>query len=358
MPQQLLDAPPRLDWVDVAKAGAIVLVVVYHVGGTGMSYLAEAGGWATEAWRLMNSALLPVRMPLFFLASGLLAARAMERDWSALVRPRVWNLVWPFAIWSVVFAVVTGFAYQPDDPLGYTRENLAAIPVGGTAYWYLAVLVVFFLTARLFRRFGASLVVLAVAAVGVAPLVAPYLTDVVGVAAATNVGRLCHFAIWYAIGCFARPVVERVADLPTWPLLPVTGAAYAGLAYLVYVRGTAVSLTTVMSVVGLTAGVLLSAWVSSAEPVRRLARYLAARTLPIYVLHPILLNLVIIGVGAAGGGRLPVGGVAVGLLLVPVLSVALTAASVGLYDLSGRVGLRWLFTPPGAPARQPALTTG
>src|SRR5690606_1974974 len=71
-----------------------------------------------------------------------------------------------------------------------------------------------------------------------------------------------------------------------------------------------------------------------------------------------LLNLVIIGVGAAGGGRLPVGGVAVGLLLVPVLSVALTAASVGLYDLSGRVGLRWLFTPPGAPARQPALTTG
>ncbi|MCM3661065.1 acyltransferase [Georgenia satyanarayanai] len=353
MPQQLVQAPPRLDWVDLAKAAAIVLVVVYHVGGTGVSYLLPgSGGWALDGWRLLNSALVPVRMPLFFLASGVLAARAMERDWPALLWPRVWSLLWPFAIWSVVFALVTGFAYRPDDPLGYSRENLAAIPVGGTAYWYLAVLVVFFITARLLRRFGAPLIVLATVAVGVAPLVAPYLTDVLGVAAATNVGRLCYFAVWYAIGCFARPVVERVAELPTWPLLPVTVVTYAALVYVVYVRGTTVDLSAIMSVIGLTAGVLLSVWMCSAERVRRLARYLAGRTLPIYVLHPILLNLLIVGFRATGGDWLTADSVVVGLFLVPALSVALTAASVGLYDLSGRVGMRFLFTPPRRPGGQ------
>jgi len=339
----------RLDWVDLAKAAAIVLVVVYHVGGTGVSRLLPgADSWAVDGWRLVNSALLPVRMPLFFLASGVLAARALERGWSRLLRPRVGNLLWPFLLWSVVFAVVTGFAYAPQDPLGYTRENLAAIPVGGTAYWYLSVLVVLFVTARVLRRFGSSLLVLATVAAGLAPLVAPALADVLGDAAATNVARVCYFAVWYFIGCFGRPLVERVAGLAPWPLLAVAVPAYVGLVVLVYVRGTSVDLSAVMSLVGLTAALVASAWAARAGWVRRLARYLGARTLAIYVLHPILLNLLVVAARESGwvAPHSPV----VALLLVPVLSIALTAAATGLYDLSGRIGLRWLFTLPGGRA--------
>jgi uncharacterized membrane protein YcfT len=336
----------RVDWVDTAKAAAIVLVVLYHVGGTGISYLLPgAEGWGVDAWRLVNSALLPVRMPLFFLASGLLAARAVERDWSRLWRPRLGNLLWPFVLWSAVFAGVSGLAYAPEDPAAYTGGSLLAIPVGGTAYWYLATLVVFFVTARLLRAWAPTVLLISAVALGLAPHVAPVLTELVGPAGAANAARLCYFALWYFAGCFARGVVERIATANRVPLLPVAVVAFAALAYLVYVRDVSVP-STALSLTGLVAAVLASRWVSGFRPARRLSRYLAGRTLPIYVLHPVLINLLIIATRPVG---LPswLAQPWATALLVPLLTVGLTWAAVAIYDAAGRARLGWLFRAPG-----------
>lgn len=337
----------RVAWVDTAKAAAIILVVLYHVGGTGIAHLLPgAEGWGVNGWRLVNSALLPVRMPLFFLASGLLAARAVERDWSRLWRPRLGNLLWPFVLWSVAFAGVSGFAYAPDDPAQYARDNLLAIPVGGTAYWYLATLVVFFVIARLLRPWAPAVLLAATTALALAPQVAPVLAEHIGPAGAGNAARLCYFAIWYFVGCFARGIVERIAAADRTPLLPVAGVVFAGVAYLVYVRGVSVP-STALSIAGLVAAVLASRWVASLERARRLSRYLAGRTLPIYVLHPILINLLIIATRAVGLPSWLEQPWAIALL-VPLLTLALTWAAVVIHDAAGRARLGWLFSAPGA----------
>ncbi|MEE6273357.1 acyltransferase [Georgenia sp. MJ206] len=331
----------------MAKAGAVVLVVLYHVGRTGLSHLLPGSdSLVVAAWGGINEALLPVRMPLFFLASGILAAPAMARPWARLWRPRVVNLVWPFVLWGVIHALTAGLAHGGDDVPGQVLASLAAIPAGGTAYWYLAVLVVIFVLARLLRRAPAVLVVASVAALGVAPLVPAALSGTVGEAAAVNVGRVCYFAVWFLLGCFARPVVERVAALKPWPLVAASFVLYAGLAYLVYVRKLSAPPGVVLTVVGLAGAIAASVLLARSARVRRLAAYISRRTLAIYVVHPVLLTLAVAVVRTDDGTVLPLGSVAVDVVLAPVLTVALVWLAVLAYDISSRVWMGWLFAPP------------
>lgn len=129
----------RLAWVDTAKSAAIILVVLYHVSVVGVSLLLQdADSAVLSFWREVSRMLLPVRMPLFFLTAGLLAVGAIHRPWKAVWRNRLANLIWPFLLWSMIFAAVSGFAYRPSAPESYFWENAAAIPFGGTAYWFLS----------------------------------------------------------------------------------------------------------------------------------------------------------------------------------------------------------------------------
>ncbi|MEK8228051.1 acyltransferase [Oerskovia sp. M15] len=189
-----------------------------------------------EAWRQLNNQLIPVRMPLFFLVSGMLATRAVARPWRAVRRPRVADILWPFVLWSLVYGAATGAAYATD-PGGWAGAafvNWAAIPLGGTAYWYLSALVVFFCTAWLGRRFGAILVLVAFTAWLAASSMTPLLSPVLGVSLTTNVVRWCYFGLWYMVGCFARDIVARIANLPLLPTFGVSACLYVLVARKVY----------------------------------------------------------------------------------------------------------------------------
>lgn len=74
----------------------MVLVVVYHVSLTGLNNMARGGDYATHFWGLLSTWLLPVRMPLFFLVSGVLATNALQRPWRRILRPRILDHVWTF----------------------------------------------------------------------------------------------------------------------------------------------------------------------------------------------------------------------------------------------------------------------
>ncbi|NMA77488.1 MAG: acyltransferase family protein, partial [Actinomycetales bacterium] len=69
----------RIAWLDLVRAASIVLVVLYHVGaGAGYALLPKDSSSAGAWWSSVNLALAPVRMPLFFLVSGMLAVRAVQ----------------------------------------------------------------------------------------------------------------------------------------------------------------------------------------------------------------------------------------------------------------------------------------
>ncbi|KRC34160.1 acyltransferase [Oerskovia sp. Root22] len=341
----------HLDWIDTAKAGAIVLVVLYHVGNTyAGAFLPVTALGLNAPWRELNDWLIPVRMPLFFLVSGMLATRAVSRPWSALRRPKVADLLWPFALWSVIYGVATGAAYATE-PGGWTGAAFAswwAIPAGGTAYWYLTALVVFFCVARLARRFGAALVLVAfvawLGASGLSVVVSP----VLGTALSTNLVRWCYFAVWFMVGCFARDTVARIARLRLAPTLVVSATLYVVIAMKVYGGGaTAGRWVESLNVLGIVSAILASVLLSRSRRVRRVSRYLAARTLPIYLVHPVVLCL------ALAIARRPDGTVAtlpgtwiVGALFTPVVTIALVLLSTWTYDRLRDTRASVLFRAP------------
>ena len=63
----------RVGWPDVAKGVCIILVVLWHVV-TKHAIAVAGAGPVTDAWATLNAQLLPLRMPLFFLISGMFAA--------------------------------------------------------------------------------------------------------------------------------------------------------------------------------------------------------------------------------------------------------------------------------------------
>ncbi len=350
----------RLEWVDGAKAIAIVLVVLYHVGTTGMAWLMPGfSDRGTETWRLINEALTALRMPLFFLVSGLLAAGALARPWSALLRPRVAVLLWPFALWTLLFAVPYAL-YRGQQTVAESVLTAAwTIPLGGTGYWYLFVLVVFFAVCRALRRHGPALLLAGVALLALAPtlsaLVERALGDPVGGVVGDTVLRLATFFVWYAVGCFAPAVVARVAAGGAAPLA-IAAAGYLVLITLQLVGiATGAATSAALSIAGITTALIGSRLLARWQPARRLGRYLAARTLAIYVVHPVALaTLIWLVLRFSGGAGVPPV-IGAQWWLTPVLTVALVALSCLLYDVAMRSPLRVLFVPPGRPSSRTTI---
>ncbi len=340
----------RLPWADVAKAIAIVLVVGYHVSVTGMTMLTPGTNRAEAVYSAAGTWLLPVRMPLFFLISGMLAAGALGRPWRDVARPRILNHAWVFVLWTLLYAYPYASGYAPGNVGGTAARALSWTLTLGGAYWFLPLLLAFFVVAKLGRRLGVGL--LALACIG-------YLfwwqlpgsgAGLEGDAALT-LRRFLSYFVWYALGAVARPLIVRLAGAPWW-LLPPLLAAYVPLALAQY--GPQRSpiypvLIAALSLIGVTAVLIASRLLGNWPPARRLATYLAARTLPVYLIHPLLLALLIRlshGFGAQGS--------AVSAWLVPLLVIGLTWLSCVTYDLlAPRVP--WLFRfPRREGSRRPA----
>ena len=82
----------RVAWVDVAKAASILLVVLFHAYDGEYRWLRWASPMPFASWwQIFNEGLKSARMPLFFLASGLLAGPSLGRAWAAIAHKRVYN---------------------------------------------------------------------------------------------------------------------------------------------------------------------------------------------------------------------------------------------------------------------------
>src|SRR5690349_8253617 len=97
--------PPRLAWVDVARALGIVAVVVWHTaGGIVRSGIASPPGTAqvVDAW----DADVYRAMPIFFLVSGLFVLRSLRRSSGEFLANKTRTLLWPYLLWSVISLAV------------------------------------------------------------------------------------------------------------------------------------------------------------------------------------------------------------------------------------------------------------
>lgn len=127
----------RLAHIDAAKGVSIFLVVYWH---------------AVDDRLVFNEALWMLRMPLFFFASGLFAAKALELDWRAFLTNKVGNILYLYVFWTFLVFVTTILVAQVlgPDPINWRQPFMLFIEPPRTL-WFMYALAVSFILAKLLK---------------------------------------------------------------------------------------------------------------------------------------------------------------------------------------------------------------
>lgn len=123
----------RLDWVDVLRGVAILIVVVGHswrgLFGAGLMEPGQFSG--------LDRAIYSFHMPLFFLISGLFYMRGLATPPGAFAMTKVKRLLYPMVLWTYVF-VLAKLAAGPFANAPISFEDLLVSPIPGRwHFWFL-----------------------------------------------------------------------------------------------------------------------------------------------------------------------------------------------------------------------------
>ncbi|MGC5172934.1 acyltransferase family protein [Micromonospora sp. DT81.3] len=326
----------RLAWADVARGGAMILVVLAHA-----LQLMNVYGWHNGWLDTLNLYLTAVRMPLFFLVAGVFAANAIRRTWGGLFATRLALLLYMYFLWMLIRAV--WFTFVPW-PLSEVHPWIAFVisPIWPTnGLWFLYALIVYLVVGRLTQQLPAWIPLLASGALGVAAAmgVLPTADNIVWRSVAMYMfffllgARLPE--VWRSVAARANPVLLVAAIIA----VPAAMAAFS------FIPGPARGVGRMaLSVVCVTACLVIAAMIAKVGWLSAPFRYIGQRTIAVYVAHAMLLAAVV--------PLIPVG------VVSPVLAAAaLTAFGVGvplvLYRLLAPVGGIFNLPKPIARALDP-----
>jgi uncharacterized membrane protein YcfT len=150
----------RLDWVDMAKGLSIFLVVTMYCA---TSIGEDTGQTGFLHWAIAFA--MPFRMPEFFLISGLFLSQVIERPWRSFADRRVLHYLYFYVLWAVIH-IVFKVALIGRDPVGASSYLAWAVVEPYGVLWFIYMLAVFGLVAKLLHELRAPVwAVLAAAAV-------------------------------------------------------------------------------------------------------------------------------------------------------------------------------------------------
>ncbi len=286
----------RIDWLDNARGIGIVLVVIGHaLGGLIDSSLGPGLTGPRQAFFLIYT----FHMPLFFLLSGLLVSRRLERGARVFLWSLLPTIVLPYFIWSAFQAsVIYSLGSLVNSPAESLLNTLVSLPWSTVSqFWFLyALFWMHVIATLLLARIGAEGLVLVALALKAVMLV---------IALPVAAKLVCNHLLFYAIGVWLRTegverlVVSRsmlvrslflpalaigllfatLAALPQFaadrPLADASSPVIANLAWRFPVMACAIVGT--MAALGLAA--------SLGQPLAQLFAHLGRMTMPIFVLH-------------------------------------------------------------------------
>jgi uncharacterized membrane protein YcfT len=186
----------RLAWIDVAKGISIVLVVMMyaayntgeHTGGTGVLHYII--GYAT-----------PFRMPEFFLISGLFLSRVIDRPWRVYADRRIVHYLYFYALWMVIDLVLKVGIFQ-GDAAGMMQQIAKAVVQPYGVLWFIYMLAVFSLVAKLLRQMDLppAAVVVAAAVLQMMAIQSP----------SYALTQFAAYFVFFYLGAVAAPLIFRV----------------------------------------------------------------------------------------------------------------------------------------------------
>ncbi|MFC5069469.1 acyltransferase family protein [Flaviflagellibacter deserti] len=344
MPRIAVPETERIAWVDYSKGICIVLVVMMH-STLGVGNAAGGEGFMHH----VVAFALPFRMPDFFLISGLFLSRVIDRDWRTYLDRKVIH----FAYFYILWLVIQGAFRWPelamtDGPVAVIEQFLLALIEPFGTLWFIYLLPVFFVAAKLMRNVPPVIVL----ALGTALQIADIHTGW------TVIDETAERFVFFAIGWYAAPLIFAYTDRVAQNI----GLAAIGLVAWAVMNGTLVHFDVAMLpgvsfVLGLmgagavvTTGVLLSRY-KLAEALR----YAGQNSIVVYLaffLPMVVTRLVLLKTGVVtdvGWMSLIVTASAVITPLLLHLAVKKTGWGLFLFERPARFRLE-----PRSPALQPA----
>lgn len=280
-------------WIDACRAGAVVLVVFFHVC-IWLHHPRWGDSEAGQLWHRLAAVVGAFRMPILVTVSGLLAGRRIQLGWRGAA-PSLTSNAYLYAVWITIYALLATATPRPwrheiSSWQGYLAEAIRPT----TTLWYVFALVVYITLMLVLRRVPTLLVL---GALGSLSLLVPYLPLsgmwpkiwvlffffaigvrtrdlLLGLVAWFGAHRFgAHLSIILVGGLFlGSVVVERFRPDQAWSVIALAD-----------VRG-------VLAALGCVAAAVLA---TSTRMGRRLAHSLGRRTLAIYVLHVLVIEALI-----------------------------------------------------------------
>ncbi len=274
----------------------MVLVVVLHISLWADNALAET------VFRQISLFLLPFRIPVFFLISGILAASSLKnKPHKAVIR--AFNIYTVYLIWTTIITVRLHAMPGADDHISLGTYVLNAIIPGH--YWYLWALPAYYALSLLLLRISPSRPWLwfpmALAGYYYAGELAEYARSMFTVTAETvywEKAASCFLWFWTGI-CGAR-ILRDFGDR-TFTALParysniaivriamivvaVGAIAVISLGYLNFGRWTEILLSVAFAVIAF----IVFPPMAGTKP-SHVLQYIGQNTLPVYIFHKLLL---------------------------------------------------------------------
>lgn len=137
----------RIDWIDYAKGICIIAVVSMHTTlSIEQSY--QARGWMSYFVDFAQ----PFRMPDFFLIAGMLIARVIDRPWLRYLDTKVLHFVYFYTLWTTIkFIGMHGPGLLGPQRYQLTADYLMSFVQPQGPLWFIYILPLFFIAARLVR---------------------------------------------------------------------------------------------------------------------------------------------------------------------------------------------------------------
>ncbi len=189
----------RIDWVDYGKGICIILVVMMH------STLGVERTLGTESWlHGFIDWARPFRMPDFFLIAGLFLAARIKRPWRSYLDTKVVHFAYFYVLWLTISFALKGPGMVSSQGLEHTALSylISFIDPLGTL-WFIYMLGIFFVVAKLAERLPAWSVWLVAAVLEMAPVHTGYLVI------DEFAGRFVYFYSGYVLA----PWIFQFADM-------------------------------------------------------------------------------------------------------------------------------------------------
>jgi uncharacterized membrane protein YcfT len=195
----------RNAWVDAAKGLCIILVVLFH------STLGVEKDLGVTTW--MHTVIewaKPFRMPDFFMISGLFLSARIARPWAQYLDAKVWHFAYFYLLWfHIHFGLRLKSLIGEVGVDGAIKQYLEAYIDPFGSLWFIYLLAVFCIVAKLVQRVPKLVVtVVALAAHVAVPHTDVFLVD-------EFFARFVFFFIGYAYAPLILEYASQLKRLPT-----------------------------------------------------------------------------------------------------------------------------------------------